>query len=88
MWSRLDSPIGPRASSSVSVIPKVANASTKICVGASEPWSTSVPAQSKITACRRGWRRAWAVVVLDAAWLVESVETGVAIETSFMRGPG
>src|SRR5690606_90769 len=29
---------------------KLAKASTKICVGASEPKSTSVPAQSKMTA--------------------------------------
>ena len=29
-----------------------ANASTKICVGANKPKSTTVPAQSRITACR------------------------------------
>lgn len=33
------------------VMPKLAKASTKICVGASEPKSTRVPAQSKMTAC-------------------------------------
>ncbi|MNV95797.1 hypothetical protein D3C71_1907320 [compost metagenome] len=44
--------MGPRAWASVMRMPKVAKASTKIWVGASEPKSTSVPAQSKITACK------------------------------------
>ncbi len=42
--------MGPRAWASVTWMPKVANASTNICVGAREPKSTSVPAQSKMTA--------------------------------------
>src|SRR5258707_15725934 len=50
MCGRLAMPIGPRASSMVTSMPKVAKVSTNAPIGASEPWSTTVPAQSKITA--------------------------------------
>ncbi|CFW08437.1 Uncharacterised protein [Bordetella pertussis] len=46
-------PMGPRACSSEICTPKRAKASTKTLVGAKEPKSTSVPAQSKTSASRR-----------------------------------
>ena len=49
---RLAMPIGPRASAMVTSTPNCAKASTKAPIGAREPWSTRVPAQSKITALR------------------------------------
>src|SRR5450830_313269 len=61
MCCHLDRPIGPRACASVMGMSKLLKASTKIWVGASEPKSTSVPAQSKMTACRlrAGWWECW-----------------------------
>jgi hypothetical protein len=50
MCGRLAMPIGPRASSIVRSTPNSANVSTKAPIGASDPWSTTVPAQSKMTA--------------------------------------
>src|SRR6185437_15936237 len=47
---RLAMPMGPRASAVLSAIPNSANASTNAPIAASEPWSITVPAQSKITA--------------------------------------
>jgi hypothetical protein len=47
-------PMGPRAPSMLMSMPNSANVSTNAPIGASDPWSTTVPAQSKITAftCR------------------------------------
>ncbi len=50
IWSRLAMPIGPRASSTVISTPNCWNAFTKTPIGACEPWSIIVPAQSKTTA--------------------------------------
>src|SRR5579885_1042099 len=48
-WSFLCSPIGRRASSNVISTPRPANVRTNGTSGARLPWSTVVPAQSKIT---------------------------------------
>ena len=52
MCGRFAMPIGMRASSTVMATPNSAKASTKTPIGASDPWSTTVPAQSKTTAFR------------------------------------
>ena len=52
MWSHLAMPMGPRASSMVSATPNFSNSRTKAPIGAQEPKSRMVPAQSKTTAPR------------------------------------
>src|SRR5215472_3133159 len=51
MWSHFAMPIGPRASAMLTVTPNCAKARTKAPIGARLPWSTTVPAQSRIAAC-------------------------------------
>ena len=50
MWSHFAMPIGPRASAMLIVTPNCAKARTKAPIGARLPWSTTVPAQSRIAA--------------------------------------
>jgi hypothetical protein len=54
MCGRFAMPIGPRASSIEISTPNSAKALTKAPMGASDPWSITVPAQSNIAALR--WR--------------------------------
>ena len=55
MWSHLAMPIGPRACSMLTLMPNCPKSRTKAPIGAQDPKSSKVPAQSKTTALSWSW---------------------------------